>query len=80
MNRHPLDLYSLITGLLFVTLGVLFMLDQQDVLHVDARWVPASVLLALGTAGIASSLRSDTTTKSVADRTPTLPDDSVHDG
>ncbi len=59
MNRHPLDLFSLITGTLFLVLGVLFMLDEQGVTNVDGRWVPASVLLAMGTAGIASSIRSD---------------------
>ncbi len=58
MKRHPLDLFSLMAGLLFATLGVLFMLDQHGTISVDARWIPAVVLLTLGVSGIVSSLRA----------------------
>lgn len=58
MNRHPLDLFSLLSGLLFVTLGFVFLLDEVDAVDVDARWIPAIVLMTLGAAGVASSVTS----------------------
>lgn len=57
MTRHPVDLRSLVPGLLFVTLAVLFVFDQLGSLDLDVRWIPAVVLLVLGLAGIATGLR-----------------------
>jgi len=56
VSRHPLDLVSLIAGLLFTALGVLFGLDAHGTVHIDVRWIPAIVLLALGAGGIAHNL------------------------
>ena len=56
MNRHPLDAFSLISGLLFMGLGTWFLLDRLTNVSTDITWVPPIVLLALGAAGIASSL------------------------
>lgn len=57
MTRHPLDAFSLISGLLFVTLGTLFMLDQSDQINLNPRWVPAIVVFVLGFGGIVSNSR-----------------------
>jgi uncharacterized membrane protein len=57
MNRHPLDTFSLISGLLFATLGAVFMLDQSDHIKLDARWIPAIVVFVLGFAGIIANGR-----------------------
>ncbi len=67
MKRHALDLVSFVAGVLFVTLGVLFALDQLDTLDLDLRWVPAIVLLALGAAGIAASLTRDARLRAASD-------------
>lgn len=56
MRRHSLDLVSLVAGLLFTTLSVLFALDARATIDVDVRWIPAVVLLALGGGGIAHNL------------------------
>lgn len=56
MSRHPLDLVSLVAGVLFAALSVLFGLDARGTIDVDVRWVPAVVLLALGAGGIAHNL------------------------
>ncbi|MCZ7536682.1 MAG: hypothetical protein M5T61_12815 [Acidimicrobiia bacterium] len=56
MNRHPLDAYSLISGLLFMGLGTWFLLDRLSSVSADITWVPPIVLLALGAAGLISSV------------------------
>ena len=56
MKRHPVDLTSLIAGLMFLTSAVLFTLDHLGEAHVDVRWVPAIALVTLGLAIIAGSL------------------------
>ena len=39
MRRHRTDLVSLVAGLLFTTLGVVFLLGELRGLTVEARWV-----------------------------------------
>lgn len=61
-ERHTLDLFSLLAGILFVGLGFLFVADESSGLDVQPRWILASLLVGLGLAGIAGSLartRSD---------------------
>jgi small-conductance mechanosensitive channel len=61
-ERHTLDLFSLLAGILFVGLGFLFVADESSGLDVEPRWILASLLVGLGLAGIAGSLartRSD---------------------
>jgi hypothetical protein len=58
MKQHPTDLISLIAGLLFVVLGVMFALNQTGAITIDVTWIPAIVLVGLGLAGIASGLRA----------------------
>ena len=78
MNRHPLDTFSLISGLLFVTLGTIFMLDQADQINLNPRWIPAIVMLVLGFGGIVSNgrramrpRRSQFDSQGLSDSTPT---------
>ena len=58
MSRHERDGVSLMGGLLLVLVAGLFLLDDLTTLEVDGRWVGPGVLLAIGLAGLASSLRS----------------------
>jgi hypothetical protein len=55
MQRHELDPFSLVAGLLFAALGGLFLLDAADVLSVQARWVWPILLIGLGIAGLVSA-------------------------
>ena len=58
MKRHPLSIYSFVTGVLFFCLGIVFLMDQLEVInHVDTGWVPAVVLLSLGIGGILQHAR-----------------------
>ena len=58
MKPHATDLISLIAGVLFTTLGVMFALDRLGAVTFDVTWIPAIVLVGLGLAGIASGLRA----------------------
>ena len=58
MKRHDLDVVSLISGLLFAGLGLVFALHAADVFSLDVSVVPAIVLIVLGIAGIAAALTS----------------------
>ncbi len=56
MRRHELDLFSLVTGVAFVTVAVLYLLDSAGVLSVDGRLVIPLMLIALGGGGLAGAL------------------------
>ena len=58
MKRHDLDVISLVTGLLFVGLAIVFGLHALGTFSIDVRVVPAVVLIVLGIAGIAAALTS----------------------
>ena len=58
MPRHELDLTSLLAGMLFIGLGLAFVLELTEVVDVDARWIWPVLFLGLGAAGLASSLRT----------------------
>jgi hypothetical protein len=55
MERHELDAFSLVAGLAFTGLGVLFLLDGSGSLAVQPRWVWPVLLIALGVAGLLAS-------------------------
>lgn len=55
MKRHPLDLFSLLGGLLFMGLGLAFLLDALNTWSTDITWVPPVVLIVLGLAGVLST-------------------------
>ena len=56
-ERHPLDVFSLLTGGLFCALAGLFALDDLTSVEVEASWAAPTVLLLLGGAGLLASLR-----------------------
>ncbi len=51
MNRltpHRTDFFALFAGLLFLALGIGFVLDGIETWDADVTWVPPMVLIALG--------------------------------
>ena len=58
MSRHDRDVLSLMGGLLLVLLAGLFLLTDLTDLGIEARWAGPLVLLAVGGAGLAATLRS----------------------
>ena len=56
-ERHAFDLFSLIAGLLFLGVGLVFVLEEATPDgSVDAGWVLAALLIGLGLAGALGSL------------------------
>lgn len=62
MKRHPIDIVSLVSGLLFTTLAVVFTLNALGTVTFDVRVVPATVLIVLGIAGVSASVQKTTRT------------------
>ena len=58
MRRHDLDLTSLVAGLVFVALAALYLVGELTDVHVSWRWVLPLLLIGLGVAGLAGSIRS----------------------
>ncbi len=56
MKRHEIDLLALLSGLLFASVGVAFLLDATNVWSADIRWVPPIVLIVLGIGGVLSTV------------------------
>jgi predicted RND superfamily exporter protein len=56
MKRHEIDVVSLVSGLLFTGLAVVFALNALGWVSFDIRVVPATVLIVLGIAGISASV------------------------
>lgn len=54
MQRHELDLTSLIAGLLFVGMAILFLSDLVGTIDLHVRWVWPALLMGLGVALLAS--------------------------
>ncbi len=57
MPRHERDVLSLMGGLLLVLVAALYLLDDTTGLSLDGRWVAPGLLVAVGVAGLAGSLR-----------------------
>ncbi len=57
MRRHELDLLSLLTGLAFVALGIVFLAGWFDGSVLRFRWMAAGLLVVLGL-GMLLSARS----------------------
>jgi hypothetical protein len=55
MQRHEFDPLSLVAGLLFAALGVLFLLDAAGNLTAQPRWIWPILLIGLGIGGLVSS-------------------------
>jgi cytochrome c-type biogenesis protein CcmH/NrfF len=56
MNRHDLDWFSLLAGLLFGALGVTFLLKSLSTWSANVAWVFPVVLIVLGIAGVVSTV------------------------
>jgi len=63
VNDRPYHRGSVIWGLIFIVLGVLFLLDQLDVLELRAAYILPVVLIVIGAtfliSGAASRRRPD---------------------
>ena len=60
MWRHERDTLSLMAGLLLIDVGGLFLLTDLFSVDLDGRWIVPAVLLVVGAAGLASTLRRRT--------------------
>lgn len=58
MKRHELDLTSLISGAVFVAVGLLYLADLGTDYSVSPRWVAALVLIGLGVAGLLTTVNA----------------------
>jgi hypothetical protein len=56
MRRHPLDLTSLLAGLVLVSIGVAYLVSALTDQRLDPRWMLPIALIGLGVAGLAGSL------------------------
>jgi cytochrome c oxidase subunit IV len=56
-ERHPLDVFSLLAGIVFVAVGMTFLVDESATsADADLGWVLAALLIGLGLAGALSSV------------------------
>jgi hypothetical protein len=56
-ERHPLDVFSLLAGLVFLGIGVTFLVDESTTgADADLGWIVAALLIGLGLAGALGSL------------------------
>lgn len=58
MQRHELDLVSLIAGLLAGTGAILYLLDLDGAIEVDARWLASLAFIGLGLVALATAVRA----------------------
>ncbi len=63
MSRHDRDSLSLMSGLLLLLVGGLYLLDDLTGVRVDGDWVLPAGLVLIGLLGLLSSLRSASRTK-----------------
>lgn len=60
MNRHDIDVVSLATGVVFLSVAAWWLLSRViDVNASMAGWLAAGALLLFGLLGLADALRSD---------------------
>ena len=55
MTRQDPNPGALVAGVLFIALGVLFLLDRTGGIDLDLRWVWPFLLIGLGIAGLVRS-------------------------
>lgn len=71
MRRHPLDVFSLLSGLVMLAFAAAFVVGQYTTLELDGRLVVPVLLVGLGVAGLAGALvaqrRSDRRLAAAAD-------------
>ena len=76
LQRHDLDLFSLVAGAVFLLLAVGHLLDVTTGVDLDGRWAAPVVLVGLGVAGLAGVMRTATARDADADATVTVSDDA----
>ena len=57
-HRHEPDAVSLMSGLLLLLIGALFLLRDLTTMSLDDRWVWPAALIVIGAAGLLSTLRT----------------------
>jgi hypothetical protein len=57
VRRHELDVFSLVTGLVFVLVAAGHLLDESSQVDFDGRWVVPVVMVAIGVASLAGLAR-----------------------
>ena len=57
MTRRPFDPLSLVSGLLFIGLGIAFVLDRTGHVDLDLHWIGPITLIALGLGWMLTGLR-----------------------
>lgn len=58
MKRHELDLTSLVSGAVFLVVGIGYLLELTVDYSVSPRWVWPLVLIGVGLAGLLSTVKS----------------------
>ena len=56
MNRHDLDLTSLVAGVIFVAVGGMFLVDLVVDIALDPRWLAPLLLIGIGLASLLSAV------------------------
>lgn len=56
MRKHPLDLFSLVSGLLFTGLAIAYIVGAYTDIRLDARLALPLTLVGLGLAGLAGAM------------------------
>lgn len=69
MRRHDLDVLSLLTGLLYIGIGVVVLLHGVIGLQLPLRWLAPALLIALGLAGLVGSRRRGRRSSESAEQT-----------
>ena len=57
-KRHARDVLSLVTGLLFLAMAGLYLVNDVGDADVDVRWAAPVLLIGIGVLGLAASIRS----------------------
>ena len=56
MRKHPVDVFSLVCGLVFVAIASAYIAGAYTTLHIDARLVVPALLVGLGVAGLSAAI------------------------
>jgi hypothetical protein len=56
MKRHPFDVTSLISGLVFAIVAGVYLVAAANGQYIDGRWLLPLALIGLGIAGVAGAI------------------------
>ncbi|MEO8329205.1 MAG: hypothetical protein ABI586_04280 [Candidatus Nanopelagicales bacterium] len=71
MTRHPIDAVSLVAGLVFAAVAVLYVIAEHSTVDIDARWVLPLALIGLGIGGVVGAVSTATRQRNAASRAVT---------